>query len=139
MQKLQHREKLEQRKLEIIMLVLEKQGLKMDEQENRNLAAVLAGLKQKNKLEARNNKIKKEGLTKDVDKGETEKTIEKLNTEAEATKQIADARMKLDEGLEKDIMLKKEYDTIQSKLNKMDSDQLGILSGSVRLMALSVT
>ena len=138
LQKLQHRERLEQRKLEIIMLVLEKQGLKMDEQENRNLAAVLAGLKQKNKLEARSNKIKKEGLTKDVDKGETEKTIKKLNTEAEATKQIADARMKLDEGLEKDIMLKKEYDTIQSKLNKMDSDQLGILSGSVRLMALSV-
>ena len=110
----------------------------MDEQENRNLAAVLAGLKQKNKLEARSNKIKKEGLTKDVDKGETEKTIKKLNTEAEATKQIADARMKLDEGLEKYIMQKKEYDTIQSKLNKMDSDQLGILSGSVRLMALSV-
>lgn len=135
LQRLQTIQLLEQRKEQIILGVLEKQGLKVDATELKNLAKILAAKKQINKLEADKNKIQQTGATTTAEDPKTEKLIEGLNEQAAATTSVAEAQNALHKGLAENEQLRLQYNQIEERLTLLRGKNNGLMSSSIVIMA----
>ena len=135
LQRLQTIQLLEQKKEQIILSVLEKQGLKGDATELKNLAKILAAKKQINKLEAEKNKIEQTGVTTTTEDAKTEKLIGDLNAQAAATTSVAEAQNALHNGLAENKQLRLEYNQIEERLTLLRGKNNGLMSSSIVIMA----
>jgi hypothetical protein len=135
LQRLQTIQLLEQRKEQIILSVLEKQGLKGDATELKNLAKILAAKQQINRLEAEKNKIQKTGATTTTEDEKTKKLTEDLNAQAAATVSVAEAQSALDKGLAENKELHLQYQIIEERLSLLRGKNNGLMSQSIVVMA----
>lgn len=125
---------LKQKQEEIQKVFLQEQGLDLDAEQNKLLAAQIRAQYTFNKQLKQTNKLKKGEDVKNLTTGDQE--IQALESTAESANQLADAHQRLTSEQFKNSEQGKQYALVLDQIRVLESQNANILSMSYRIQAL---